>query len=514
MNIFISVILAMLIFSVSASSQSEIITVFEAIKVKNNKRAEALFYYQMNWKVFREKALQKGYIDSFELFESKIVKEADFDIILITKYANQTQYEKSEENFQTIIKQSDGLKLLNDLKPNEFRENVFTKVGKSQLTAKSQKIKPIKEIVMEGLKHPWSMAFLSEDEALISEKDGDLVRVNLKTKSKFIIKNFPADLAQTLTINASKYESGIYPTSLDGRTGSFNMGIFDVVLDPNFKANKFIYVAYASQKDDTFTTKVFRAVLKDDSLTDVKTIFVADPFTPGAWHFGGGMTFGTDGKLYVTIGERLFNEINQPPMPIAQNLKDKRGKIHRINSDGTIPTDNPDFGEDAVKGIYAVGIRAAQGLTVEPRTGKIWFSEHGTNQGDEINILKAGANYGWTVKTTGTYRYKDYKPPKLSDRVFTDPIWYWLQTVAPTGLTFYTGDEFPEWKNNLFVSGLSRGSFWRFEIEGETIKHVEELFVDDRVRSRKVVQSPAGKLYILTDEDNGKIIRIKAETRP
>ena len=369
--------------------------------------------------------------------------------------------------------------------------------------------KPKKETVMDGLRHPWSMAFLSENEALISEKDGDLIRVNLSTKKIIKIKNFPADLAKEITINSSRYESGIYPKSLDGRTGSFNMGIFDVVLDPNFKLNNFVYVSYAAQKKDTFTTKVIRAVLKADSLKDVKTIFVADPFTPGAWHFGGGMTFGKDGKLYITIGERLFNEINEPPLPIAQDLKDKRGKIHRINPDGTIPDDNPDFGEGTIRSMYAVGIRAAQGLTVEPCTGKIWFSEHGTNQGDEINLLKAGANYGWAVKTTGTYRYSDYKPPELPYRVFTDPVWYWLQTVAPTGLTFYTDGEFPEWKNDLLVSGLSRGSFWRFEIEGETVKSVEELFVDDRERLRKVVQSPEGKLYILTDEDNGKIIRIK-----
>ncbi len=368
---------------------------------------------------------------------------------------------------------------------------------------------PEKEVLMDGLKHPWSIAFLSEHDALVSEKDGDLVRVNLKTKQKTVIKGFPNDLARKITINSSAYEFGIYPTSLDGRTGSFNMGIFDVVLDPNFSKNKFVYVAYVAQKKDTFTTKVVRAKLENNVLKNVRAIFVAEPFTPGVWHFGGGMTFGKDGKLYITIGERLFNEINQPPLPIAQNLRDKRGKIHRINSDGTIPKDNPDFGVGTIKSMYAVGIRAAQGLTVEPKTGKIWFTEHGTNQGDEINLLKPGANYGWAVKTTGTYRYKNYNPPKLPDRVFTDPVWFWRQTVAPTGLTFYTGDEFPEWKNNLFVSGLSRGSFWRVRIEGETVKSLEELFVDSRVRSRKVAQSPEGKLYLLTDEDNGKIIRIR-----
>ena len=194
-------------------------------------------------------------------------------------------------------------------------------------------------------------------------------------------------------------------------------------------------------------------------------------------------------------------------MPIAQDLTDMRGKIYRLNSDGSIPTDNPDFGSDAVKGIYAAGIRAAQGLTVDPRTGNIWFTEHGTIQGDELNLLESGANYGWPIISTGRYR-GGYEPPKL-DREFTVPMWSWFKTIAPTGLTFYTGTEFPAWKDNLIVPGLSRGNFWRLVIEEDEIKSVEELFVDERDRTRKAVQSPDGQLYILTDEANGRIIRIK-----
>ena len=155
-----------------------------------------------------------------------------------------------------------------------------------------------------------------------------------------------------------------------------------------------------------------------------------------------------------------------------------------------------------------MGIRAAQGITVEPKTGNIWFSEHGTIQGDEINLLKAGANYGWPNVTSGKLRSNDYTPPKLEGVIFTPPVWFWPHTVAPTGLTFYTGDDFPNWKDNLIVPGLSRGSLWRFRIENDAIKSAEELFIDDRVRIRKAKQSPNGKLYILTDEDNGKLIQI------
>ncbi len=355
---------------------------------------------------------------------------------------------------------------------------------------------PIKEIVIDSLRHPWSMAFLSEEEALISEKEGNLLRVNLTTKEKHIIKGFPTDLTDNI--------KAIWRGD--------NSGIFEVLTDSDFTKTHSIYISYSSKKINRgSTTKVIRATLQNDSLIQLKTIFEADPFTKEYHHYGGGMTFGADKKLYITIGERLFWEKDEPTIPIAQDVTDKRGKIYRFNLDGSIPKDNPDFGKDAVPGLYALGIRAAQGITLEPKTGKLWFSEHGTIQGDEINLLKAGANYGWPNVTTGKLRSKEYNPPTIEGANYTEPVWYWLQTVAPTGLIFYTGDEFPLWKGDLIVPGLSRGSLWRLRIENETVKSVEELFVNDRIRSRKVVQSPAGKLYLLTDEDDGKIIRIKAQ---
>lgn len=376
------------------------------------------------------------------------------------------------------------------------------------LVADASSTNPVKETVMDGLKRPWSMAFLSENEALVSEKDGDLLKVNLQTKTKTIIQGFPTDLADSLVVVASDYPLGTYPTGTNGFKGRYNAGILEVKLDPNFKENQWIYVSYVSEKDKKYATKVIRAKLVDNQLEDIQTILLALPYADGLFHFGGGMVFGNDNKLYITVGERLFGDALQPKdMPIAQNLQDMRGKIYRLNPDGTIPTDNPDFGADAVQGMYAAGIRAAQGLTVDPRTGDIWFTEHGTIQGDELNLLEAGANYGWPIISTGKYR-GGYTPPKL-DREFTVPMWNWYKTIAPTGLTFYNGTEFPEWKNNLIVPGLSRGNFWRFVIEEDVIKSVEELFVDERDRTRKAVQSPEGQLYILTDEANGRIIRIK-----
>ncbi|MEM8847057.1 MAG: PQQ-dependent sugar dehydrogenase [Bacteroidota bacterium] len=367
---------------------------------------------------------------------------------------------------------------------------------KNSISKEFGPISPIKEVVLDSLNHPWSIAFISNNEALVSEKDGNLLKVNLETKEKRVIKGFPDDL--TDSIRAIHFGD--------------NSGIFEVLTDPNFKKNQWVYISYAAKKNFGTTTKVVRAQLKKDSLINHQTLIEAAPYTREYYHYGGGMTFGADGKLYITIGERLFWERDEPPIPIAQDVTDKRGKIYRINPDGSIPDDNPDFGLEAVPGLYAMGIRAAQGITVQSETNTIWFSEHGTIQGDEINILKPGANYGWPNVTSGKLRSSDYTPPKLEGVNFTPPVWFWPHTVAPTGLTFYAGTEFPQWKNNLIVPGLSRGSLWRFQIENETIKSAEELFLDDRVRIRKARQSPDGKLYILTDEDDGKIIRILPKT--
>ena len=353
---------------------------------------------------------------------------------------------------------------------------------------------PIKEVVFEGLNRPWSIVFPNENEAIVTEKNGNMVLVDLIAKTKRTIKGFPVDL--TDSIGAVHFGD--------------NSGIYEVLLHPEYAKNQKIYFSYAAKKAGVGkTTKFVQATLVQDSVTAIKTILVAEPYSDINYHYGGGMAIGADGKLYLTVGERLFWEHDEPEIPIAQDVLDLRGKIHRFNLDGSIPEDNPNLGEDAMPSIFAIGIRNTQGIALQPKTGKLWFTEHGTIQGDEINLLEAGANYGWPNRTTGRLRSKDYTPPELDNVTFTDPVWFWQHTVAPTGLCFYTGDEFPNWKNNLLVPGLSRGSLWRFRIEGDTIKSAEELFLDERVRSRKVAQSPQGKLYLLTDEEDGKIIRIK-----
>ena len=347
-------------------------------------------------------------------------------------------------------------------------------------------------VEIDSLAHPWSMAFLSENEVLISEKDGSLLRVDLNNTSVFTIKGLPEDRFQNIREE-------------DPRD---NSGLFEVLLDPNFQDNQRIYLSYAAQDERGTGLKVIRAVWKEDSLLEIQPILVAKPFRKDLFHYGGGMTFGSDGMLYITCGERYYNEIDQPRIPIAQDLGDMRGKIFRIHPDGRIPTDNPDLGPEAFPGCYAWGIRAAQGIIRRPGSKEIWFSEHGSRQGDEINQLLPGANYGWPIQTTGTYRNESYSPPEIGDSKFTPPKWSWEQTVAPTGLCFYTGEDFPEWKGHLLIAGLSKGSLWKIQVQGNTLSDPVHLMEENPIRLRKVAQSPGGRLFLLTDEANGKLIQI------
>ena len=377
---------------------------------------------------------------------------------------------------------------------------------------KTEIVTTYKELVLDSLAHPWGMAFINKDEAYISEKDGDILRVNLATKARDRLRGFPKDLFTAPLIDVSKHPPRTYPTSLDGRRIRGNGGILDVKLDPEYTTTSKLFVSYVSEKQETFALKVISAIVVNDSLTDIQTILNPGPYVPGIWHFGGGLC--VQGKyLFVTVGERLFFEDLKQGLAIAQDVTDARGAVYRVFLDGKIPLDNPDFGPNAIPGIYAFGIRAAQGITIRPDTDEIWFSEHGTNQGDEINKLEKGANYGWPNITTGTWRSINYQPEELTDPDYVDPRHYWLHTVAPTGLTFYTGHEFPSWHGSLMVPGLSRGSLWRLGLDNDIITSAEELFLNDRVRSRKVIQSPDGHLYLLTDEHNGKLIRIINKTK-
>ena len=351
---------------------------------------------------------------------------------------------------------------------------------------------PRQVVVAEGLLHPWDIAFLSAEEALVTEKDGQLRRVNLVSGEHEAIRGFPGDL-----------------DNLRRDDPRDNSGLFGVELDPDYPDNGWIYVAYSAGDAVGTALTVIRARLGADStLVDVEEIFKALPLSTDRFHYGGGLVFDDERRLYVTVGERVFDEGDQAALPVAQDSTHALGKVFRVNADGSIPRDNPDFGPSAVPGIYALGIRASQGITRDPRSGEIWFSEHGPTQGDEINRLAAGANYGWPVRTTGTYRNGDYRPPEI-EADFSDPVHHWEDTVAPTGLAFHTGKTFPEWDGHLFVAGLSGGNLWRIELKNGEPQVVEKMFEARPMRFRKIEQGPDGSLYLLTDEANGRVIRLE-----
>lgn len=351
--------------------------------------------------------------------------------------------------------------------------------------------------VLDSLRRPWSMAFLSEYEVLISEKEGDLIRADLRTGRRVRVRGYPRDVA-----------------SVAHPGGGDNTGKFDVLVDPQFAQNGLLYLTYAATDGAGQATKLVRARLHGDSLVDARTLFIATPFTTERVHYGGALALDREGHLYLTVGSRLFSEADEPPiLPFSQDRRDRRGKIYRFARDGSIPPGGPSFGPGSVPGLFALGIRASQGFAVHPVTGDLWFSEHGTNQGDEINVLRAGANYGWPLRTSGTYRASSYHPPPPTGPLM-DPVWSWAQTVAPTGPLFYTGSEFPDWHHSLVVGGLSRGSLWRLALDGEQVVAVEELLIDQRTRIRKVTQSPAGVLYVLTDYLAGQLLRIDAVNQP
>lgn len=346
--------------------------------------------------------------------------------------------------------------------------------------------------VARGLKHPWGMAFLPDGAFIVTEKDGGLKRVD----------------ASGAIINISGLPGDVDNVRQDPRD---NSGLFDVALHPRFAANRLLYLAYASKGEGGTTTKLIRARLTGSRLDDVRTLFEATPRSGDRFHYGGGLLV-TAEHVYLTVGERHYNERDNPPVPVAQDPTDRRGKIYRFDLDGRPARGNPDFGPAAPPGLFALGIRAAQGLALEPGTGRVWFSEHGSIGGDEVNVLKSGANYGWPVRTAGGYRNSDYRPPAIN-AIFADPAWSWTdRTVAPTGLAFYTGGTaFPEWRGDLLVAGLRRGYLMRLDVEDGRVRGIEYLLEDRPVRLRNVKQAPDGRLYLLTDEANGRLLRLERQ---
>ena len=339
----------------------------------------------------------------------------------------------------------------------------------------------LKEIV-QGLDHPWGMAFLPDGDILITERSGQLRIVRDGQLDPDPIRGLP-----------EIYVSG-------------QGGLLDITLHPRYSENKLVYFSFSAQDIEGAGTEIARGRFAEDSLEQVETIFVAEPKTSGRNHYGSRIVFGPDGTLLITVGDRYSY------MQEAQNPSNHLGSTLRINDDGSVPDDNPFVSQPSAKPeVYSYGHRNSQGLTIRPGLNQIWSHEHGPRGGDEVNIIRPGANYGWPAITYGI----DYSGAIISELTeapgMEQPVVYWDPSIAPSGMSFYDGTDFPEWRGDLFIGALKDTHLRRLELDGDTVIEQEELLKELDQRIRDVRQGPDGFLYVLTDSStpNGKLFRIE-----
>lgn len=334
------------------------------------------------------------------------------------------------------------------------------------------------ETVARGLSHPWGLAFLPDGRMLVTERPGRLRIVGPDGTVGPPLAGVPAVVA------------------------SGQGGMLDVALDPGFAQNRVIWLTYSEPGAGGAGTALARARLGGAGLEQLRVVFRQQPKLGGGGHFGSRIVFSRDGHIFVTLGERMRRDM-------AQDLRRHTGKVVRLSPDGSVPPDNPFVGRrDALPEIWSWGHRNPQGATLHPATGALWIVEHGAMGGDEVNIPKPGRNYGWPVITYG----RDYSGARIGEGTskagMEQPVHYWDPSIAPSGMTFYTGDRYPGWNGSLFVGSLKFGMLVRLETSGERVTAEERLLqgLDERIRD--VRQGPDGYLYLLTDEGNGRILRL------
>ena len=354
----------------------------------------------------------------------------------------------------------------------------------------------IRLIVTKGLNQPWSIAFLPDGSILVTERPGRLRIVRNSVLDPNPIAGVPRVQAQGLG------------------------GLMDLALHPRFSENKLIYFTYhkpavnntGNSGNNAGIITLARGQWDGTALMDVRDIFSAIQSGNASR-----IVFGKDGMVYMTVG------VGDPPGAArAQDPNDLAGKVLRLRDDGTVPPDNPFAGRPGYRPeIYTMGHRNALGLTVNPYTGAIWESENGPNGGDEINVLQPGKNYGWPVVSFGRF----YLGPRVTEKPWQEtmeqPLLFWVPSIATSGMTFYTGDKFPNWKNNVFVGGMRQGEVPRsghleridFNDKWEEL-HRESMLRELQQRVRDVRQGPDGFLYVLTAESEGALMRIEPWTAP
>lgn len=332
-----------------------------------------------------------------------------------------------------------------------------------------------------GLQHPWGLQFLPGGRLIVTERPGRLRIVSKEGKLSPAIKGLPA---------ISAVGQG---------------GLLDVALAPDYPASGLVYFSYSEPRDGRKDgTSVARAklVLEGDGgrLENVNVIFRQQPAYSSAMHYGSRLVFAPDGKLFITLGERGDKDQAQKP---SHHL----GKVVRINPDGSVPADNPKLPGWAPE-VWSIGHRNVQGAALDPATGRLWTVEHGARGGDELNHPEAGKNYGWPVITWGI----DYSGAKIGIGTAKDgleqPVYYWKPSIATSGLAIYSGDLFPDWKGNIFVGGLGGAHLARLVLDGANVIGAEKLLAGLQQRIRDVRTGPDGELWVLTDDSNGKVLRL------
>ncbi|WP_422008953.1 PQQ-dependent sugar dehydrogenase [Reyranella sp.] len=352
-------------------------------------------------------------------------------------------------------------------------------IVRAQQILRSSKASYSLRMLTLDLEQPWGMAFLPDGRLLITERPGRLR----------IFANGRLERAPV---------GGLPKVYARGQGG-----LLDVCLHPDFARNARLYLTYSGEGDGGAATVLARAEFRNNALVGVQRIFEALPRTSGGLHFGSRAVFDRAGLLYVTCGERY-------QMQRAQNLADLGGKVVRLRDDGTVPPDNPFVGREGARPeIFTWGHRNPQGMAMHPDTGRIWLVEHGPRGGDELNLLKAGANYGWPRATHGIDYGGATISPSKSLPGMEDPVRVWVPSISPSGLAFYTGDRFPGWKGSVFTGALSDNALFRIELDGDCYVGEERLLVDLLPYIRDVRQGPDGLLYLVTHTDSGGLYRLE-----
>ena len=342
--------------------------------------------------------------------------------------------------------------------------------------------------LVKNLEHPWSIAWLPDGKILITERPGRL-RI---------------------------FRDGILePTPISGVPQVFAFGqggLLDVSAHPRFAENRFIYLTYSHGDRSNNRTRIARARLENNTLGDLKVIFEVSQTKPGAQHFGSRIIWLADGTLVASIGDG-----GNPPIEFngefirqqAQNRNSHFGKVIRLNDDGSIPSNNPfATSTDAKPALWSYGHRNIQGITLDPTKNRVWATEHGSRGGDELNLIERGENYGWPVVTHSREYSGGLISPETSRPGLVDPKVIWTPSIAPSGLAFYNGDRFPQWRGNLFAGGLVSQDIRRIQLDpGGNVIAQNSIPIGQRVRD--VRQGPDGLLYVLTDDRNGQLIRLE-----